>query len=113
MDNVTLFRQPEPQVDLNEAFEAFWKAYPRRVGKPLAKAKFAQIVNGGLKTRTLDKDSGQYVEIELTATPDELIAGAKRYYDTQLDRNTFSLKDGGKFTCHPATWLNQGRWLDE
>jgi hypothetical protein len=93
-------------------FDEFWKAYPKRVGKPLAKAKWDAITNGGLRTRTLDKDSGQYVAIELKADAAELIEAAKRYRDTQMDKNTYRLKDDGRFTLHPASWLNQGRWED-
>lgn len=93
-------------------FEEFWRVYPKRVGKPLAKAKFDAITGDGLKTRTLDKDSGTYVEIELKATAQEIIEGAKRYAASQVDRQTYKLKDDGKFTCQPATWLNQGRWED-
>lgn len=98
-----------------DRFEEFWKAYPRRVGKPIARAKFEAITTTGLKTRTLDKDSGTYVEIELHATPEEIIEGAKRYYQRNRLEGTgqFGFKDNGKYLCHPATWLNQGRWEDE
>lgn len=91
-------------------FEEFWKLYPRKVGKPLARAKWNAITGNGLKTRTLDKDSGTYVEIELHASPAEIIAGAKAYREQQFVG--FKLKDDGKFIAHPATWLNQGRWED-
>jgi len=95
-----------------DPFEEFWKNYPKKVGKPLAQAKWNDITNGGLKTRTLDRDSGRYVEIELEATPEEILEGAKQYRKSMMDRQTFKLKDDGKYVCHPATWLNQGRWLD-
>jgi len=94
-------------------FEEFWKLYPRKIGKHLARAKWEKITNGGLSTRTLDRDSGSYMEITLQATPDEIIEGARRYRDSQIDRRTYRLIDDGKFICHPATWLNQGRWDDE
>ena len=99
----------------DEQFTTFWVAYPRKVGKPLARAKFLAITNGGLRTRTLDKDSGQYVEIELQATAEEIIAGATRYADAQIDRSgsVYRKKDDGKFILYPETWLNKGRWLDE
>lgn len=103
--------QPRPKAE--SRFEEFWKAYPKKVGKPIAKVKFDQIVNGGLQTRTLDKDSGQFVDIELEATADEIIEAAKKYRSSQIDRNTFTLKDGGKYIPHPATWLNQGRFWDD
>jgi hypothetical protein len=94
-------------------FEDFWRVYPKKVQKPLAKAKWDSIVNGGLKTRTLDKDSGSYIEIELSATPQEIVEAARKYAVTQIDRdNGYKLRDGGRYTCNPATWLNQGRWED-
>ena len=106
--NVVQFKsEPSPR------FEEFWKAYPRRCSKMLAKAKWDKITNGGMTTHIKDHDSGEMVEIFLQATADEIIAGAKRYYETQIDKKTWKLKDDGKYTCHPATWLNRGRWLDE
>lgn len=104
MENVVALR---PEQD---RFGEFWQLYPRKVGKPLARAKWNAITGDGLKTRTLDKDSGTYVEIELRATPDEIIDGVKAYRAQQFIG--FKLKDDGKFICHPATWLNQGRWED-
>lgn len=100
-------------ANMPATFDEFWRTYPRKVGKPLARAKWEAITNGGLRTRTLDKDSGQFVEIELTATAEEIIAGARRYRDAQIDKTTFKIKDGGKYILHPATFLNQGRWEDE
>lgn len=94
-------------------FDDFWKACPKKVGKPVAQAKFEAITGDGLLTRTLDRDSGTYVTIELRATPEELVEGMRRYRKTQIDRETFRLKDDGKYTLNPATFLNQGRWLDE
>ena len=98
---------------LHAAFEAFWKICPKKIGKPIARAKFIKIVTTGLTTKTRDRDSGEFVEIELSATVEELCNGMSRYADTQIDRNNgYQLKDGGKYTCHPSTWLNQGRWED-
>lgn len=94
------------------SFEEFWKVYPRKVGKPLAKAKWDAITGQGLKTRTLDKDSGTYVEIELCATPDEILAGAKIFREQQFVPGSYKLKDDGKFIPHPSTWLNRGQWMD-
>ena len=102
-----------PAVPEPDRFDDFWREYPKKVGKPLARTKFLAIINGGIRTRTLDKDSGQYVEIELSATAEEIIAGAKRYVDSQIDRNTYRLKDGGKYIPDPSRWLNSGRWMDE
>jgi hypothetical protein len=103
----------EDDTDLNAAFEEFWKNFPKKVGKPIAKAKFKEIVTKGLKTRTLDRDSGQYVDIELEATPQEIIDGAKRYARSLIDMNTFKRKVEDKFVLHPSTYLNRGSWMNE
>lgn len=69
-----------------DPFDAFWAAYPRKVGKDDARKKFAQATKAG-------------------ATPDEIMAGLKR--------TTFDTREGGRFIPYPATWLNQGRWKDQ
>jgi hypothetical protein len=98
----------------DEAFNEWWTVYPKKVGKPLAQAKWNAITNGGLRTRTLDKDSGTYVEIDLRATPEELIEGARRYDERNRKQGVgeYGYVDNGKYLCHPSTWLNQGRWMD-
>ena len=107
MTNITQLK-PETQP----TFDDFWKVYPKRVGKPLARARWDAITGPGLKTRVLDKSSGTFVHIELAATPAEIIEGAKRYRDSQIGPD-YKVKDDGKYTLHPATFLNQGRWMDE
>ena len=110
--NVVAMR-PVPEAG---SFDEFWQAYPfpRRVGKPLARAKWEAITGDGLKTRTLDRDSGQYVAIELSATPEEILAGLKKYDEKVRKSGTgeYGYLEDGKFVCHPSTFLNQGRWLD-
>jgi hypothetical protein len=104
-----------------DRFEDFWTIYPKHVGKLVAKAKWDKITNGGLSTRTLDRDSGSYVSLKLQASADQLIEGAKRYRATQIDPKKcrsddydhIVLKDDGRYTCNPSTWLNQGRWMDD
>ncbi len=105
--NVLAFPEPQPQT----RFEEIWKLWPNKAKKPLAKARYLAAV-AGMKTRTLDKDSGTYVEIEIQGSEDEIYAGVRAYLDSQIDRNTFKLKDGGKYIPHLATWINQGRWMD-
>lgn len=111
MTVVQMRERPEPGT-----FEEFWfeYPYPRRVGKLLAKAKWDAITNGGLRTRTLDRDSGQYVTIEVTATPEEIIAGLRKYEQKNRKPGTgeYGYVDDGKFICHPSVFLNQGRWMD-
>lgn len=107
---VSLF--PTEAIQVAECrFEEVWKLWPVKSKKPLARAKYLSILKG-CKTRTMDKDSGMFVEIELEATEDQIVAGIKKYLASQVDKNTYKLKDGGKYIPHLATFLNQGRWED-
>lgn len=75
----------EIQEKRDDDFERFWAVYPRHVGKRAAQ-------------RALQK--------ALTSTDIEtLLAGAIRLRD---DPNRIE-----RFTPHPTTWLNQGRWDDD
>jgi hypothetical protein len=67
-----------------EAFAAFWAAYPRRVGKPKARTAFLQAI--------------RHVSAEA------IIAGAKRYAE---DPNR-----SDEFTAHPTTWIHRDGWED-
>lgn len=69
-------------------FDAFWSAYPRKVGKKAA-----------LKAWQHAKDRPPLAD--LLASIEANKAG---------DAWT---RDGGQFIPHPATWINQGRWEDE
>lgn len=103
------------QLTRQASFEDFWKVYPKKVGKPIAQAKWNAITSEtGLTTRTLDKDSGTYVEIQLKATPEEILEGAKRYERHHRRQGTgqYGYVDDGKFLLNAATFLNQGRWMD-
>lgn len=107
MSNVV---QMQPET---ASFEDFWRSYPKKSGKLLAKAKWDAITGDGLKTRIFDRDSNTYVDVELQAAPAEIIEGMRKYRDTQIDKNNgYKLKDDGKYTLNPATFLNQGRWMD-
>lgn len=79
-------KEKEKETDF---FDAFWSAYPKKVGKDAAKKAFEK--------RKPDQD--------LTNKMIEAVNLQK-----QSDAWT---KDGGQFIPHPATWLNQGRWMDE
>lgn len=76
---------PYARVAYSPDYEAFWQAYPRRVGKKAAYAAWRQAI------REID--------------PGLIIAAAERYAS---DPNRED-----QFTAHPQTWLNQGRWDDE
>lgn len=67
-------------------FEAFWNAYPTKVGKQPARKAFDKVK----------------VPVET------LVAAIER----QKCSSQWS-KDGGQYIPNPTTWLNQGRWTDE
>ena len=68
----------------DEAFETFWRSYPRRVGKGAARKAFEKA-------------------IRLT-TLETMLAAIEAY-----KANKPSWQD----YCHPSTWLNGERWDDE
>jgi hypothetical protein len=66
-------------------FDQWWQAYPKRVGRIAAKAAFAKVMKRGVAL-------------------DSLLAGIETYR---------RIKPAYADWCHPTTWLNQGRWMDE
>jgi hypothetical protein len=66
-------------------FDVFWAAYPRRVGK-LAAMK-------------------AYQRARMIATSQDILAGVELY--------KIHMPSDLNFIAHPATFLNQGRWMDE
>ncbi len=70
---------------LDDGFTEFWNAYPRRIGKLAARKAYDKAQRAG-------------------ATQAELLVGIRRYIEW---------KPGYADFCHPATWLNQGRWMDD
>ena len=76
-------------LEYPEAFENFWKAYPRKTGKGAALKAWKKIApKNGLAERIT-----------------ESVAQHCQSFDWR--------KDSGQFIPHPATFLNQGRWEDE
>ena len=71
----------------NEAFDAFWTAYPRKVGKGAAKKAFEEV-------------------------PKSKHAAILRAIEAQKKSEQWQ-KENGKYIPNPATWLNQERWEDE
>lgn len=80
---------PATRSTLVERFERFWQAYPRRQGRGAAFRTWERL-----------KPNDALLERMLAA-----IAEQRRSHDW--------LKDGGQYIPHPATWLNNTRWLDE
>ncbi len=69
-----------------EKFNDFYKSYPRKTAKGLARKAWCSAIN--------------------KAEPDDIISKAS------LFASSVDGKDK-KFIPHPATWLNQERWDDE
>lgn len=65
-------------------WDTFWAAYPRKVGKLAAEKAYR-------KART-------------RATQEQLMTGLRAYLEHKPSYADW---------CHPQTWLNSGRWLDE
>ena len=68
-----------------DGFSQFWAAYPRRIGKLAAQKAYQKARRG--------------------ASAEEILAGLEAYMLTMPREE--------RFRPHPATWLNQGRWMDE
>lgn len=84
----TLRRGKQP-AEYNADFEAFWREYPRKVGKDAAWKVY--------KRRKHEIPTGEGMAAIL----------ARHSQTEQWQR------EGGQFIPHPATWLNQGRWADD
>lgn len=82
-------KEKSTKADYSALFDTFWKTYPKKVAKDAAYKAFAKRKPDG----KLLKEILQAVELQKAS---EMWA-----------------KDGGKYIPNPATWLNQGRWMDE
>lgn len=71
-----------------QAFEEFWQAYPRRVGKAHAEAAWKKHGCESLLPQILVSVRACKISADWT-------------------------KEGGQFIPHPATWLNRRGWEDE
>lgn len=71
-------------MKIDEQFEIFWGSYPRKVAKANAKKAFAK-------------------SIKLTSL-EHMLDGITKYVANKPSYCDF---------CHPATWLNGGRYDDE
>lgn len=76
--------------EFDGAFDAWWKAYPRKVGKRSARTKYEGILK------------------REEATEADLMQGLQAYCAFVQAEGTET-----KFVAHPTTWLNQGRWQDD
>src|SRR5262245_36816907 len=69
----------------NPDFSQFWRIYPLKIGKLAAERAYDRARKGGVSA-------------------EELVEGVERY---------IASKPGFQNYCHPSTWLNGMRWLDE
>jgi hypothetical protein len=81
-DNRSLRSLPR-QAGAAEAFDDFWAAYPRKVGKEAARKAWLSAIK--------------------RHAPADIATG--------LNRQVWNADP--QFIPHPATWLNQGRWQDD
>ena len=93
-DSIELFHGPNGSprpaplaADLTAGFEAWYATYPRHVGKGAAAKAFRNA-----------RKRGASIEV--------LTDGARRYAEARAGQDP-------QFTAHPATWLNQDRFLDQ
>jgi len=87
--NRTEQKQNKTVESYDSLFDVFWKSYPNKVGKDAARKAFAK--------RKPD---------------DDLLALMLGALDNQKASDRW-VKDNGQYIPNPATWLNQGRWMDE
>jgi len=88
---------------VSDSFEEFWKVYPRKQGKLLARAAFQRVTDGG-KDILVDG-----MRVKLEATPEALIRAAKAF---RYQMNIIEERED-QHIPHASTWLNQARWEDE
>lgn len=79
---------PKPPSGADVRFEAFWSAYPKKVGKDAGRKAFDK--------RKVD---------------DDLLKTMLAAIATQSKSPSWT-KDGGQYIPNPATWINEGRWMD-
>ena len=88
-DNISPQKPPVGADVYGERFDAFWNAYPKKVGKGAAEKAFKKI-----------KPSGDLLQKMLDAVEQQRQSDQWR-------------RDNGQYIPNPATWLNQTRWEDE
>lgn len=77
------------RAQLDEFFDRFWAAYPRKEDKQKARKAFERL------------------------KPDERLLETMLASIEKQKKSAQWTKDGGQFIPHPTTWLNGCRWEDE
>lgn len=75
-----------PLASVENKFLEFYSAFPKKVAKGAARKSYKSALS--------------------RASPDDILAGAKRYAALRAGQDA-------KYTAAPAKWLNDDRWLDE
>lgn len=86
----------KPSQTYRQDFEAFYESYPRKVSKDDAARKY-EFVQKRLQAQNI------WDRVEVAGY---LVERAKAYARSRVGKDP-------KFTPHPSTWLNQGRYLDD
>jgi hypothetical protein len=76
--------RPDPTPPTEQQFAEFWSAYPRKVGKPVAKAKFVKALGNGHSFESI-------------------MTGVKRWAESW---------DDPQFIPHPSTFLFREQFMD-
>ncbi|RYF49331.1 MAG: hypothetical protein EOO38_08165 [Cytophagaceae bacterium] len=80
---------PMSNVTSDVLFKMFWEAYPKKVGKDEARKAFEK------------------------RKPTRVLVDAMMMAVTTAKMTDQWKRNEGQFIPNPATWLNQGRWMDE
>jgi len=73
--------------DIDQSFENFYLAYPKKVGKIAAEKAFKKVINDGVNVSLIFAGLHNQIKAE--------------HFNSDI-----------KFVPHPANWLTQGRWDD-
>lgn len=84
----TSINTPHTPKPASDGFERFWSAYPKKVGKVAAEKAWQKA--------------------KINGHTDDVIAAVEAQKQSEQWR-----KERGQFIPNPATWITQGRWLDE
>lgn len=102
------------QLKPQPTFDDWWERQMHKVGKVICQIKWDAITSEeGYHTRMMDKSTGEYIDVHLKASPQEIIEGQKRQNKEFYEVNGFKNKEAKNFVRRPQQWLNQGGWLDE
>lgn len=81
--------EKEKEKEINNAFDRFWEAYPRKEAKQTAKKAFEKL------------------------NPDKALLQTMLEAIERFKGSAQWQEENGRFIPHPATWINQRRWEDD